>query len=253
MRKIFGIVLVSVILMMNHASPVFSQKAQQKITLNEAESLIIESEFIYSTGKGAVAIDIAKNLGDRIYESSDPAVKKAYLPRTLFLIGAYYFEIKDDAVVAHNYYDDVLRYNPEFAGDPTIYSPRVLEHFVKYCEEKKAFESARIKEKEIKDKEAKVQEAREKELIDKGAKAISVQPSVSPLTDNLPVRARVIKRDANLRLEPDEKSEVITTVPLGAEFVIVETKGDWVKVELPDQKQGFKIFGYLHKADIKLI
>jgi len=61
-------------------------------------------------------------------------------------------------------------------------------------------------------------------------------------------KIRVIKKDAVLRLKPNNDSLLIKALPLGAILEVEETLGDWVKVKLPPDKDGIVIIGYVHNS-----
>jgi opacity protein-like surface antigen len=63
-------------------------------------------------------------------------------------------------------------------------------------------------------------------------------------------KARVIKEEAVLRLDPNKESPAIKNLPLGAMLEIEETVGEWLKVKLPPDERGFVITGYVHKSDV---
>lgn len=62
------------------------------------------------------------------------------------------------------------------------------------------------------------------------------------------LRVRVKVTSANIRLKPKMDSLVIGTAPLGQEFEVRKTQGDWFLVELPPDEKGTVISGYLHSS-----
>jgi len=66
-------------------------------------------------------------------------------------------------------------------------------------------------------------------------------------------KIRIIKKDAVLRLKPNEKSLIIKHLPLGSEFNIVEVIGKWIKINLPPDKDGIVIAGYIHRSFIEFL
>jgi len=57
--------------------------------------------------------------------------------------------------------------------------------------------------------------------------------------------ARVIQAEAVLRIEPNLDSIVIKKVPLGAVLSVRRRYGDWVMVNLPADKEGIVISGWI--------
>ncbi len=62
------------------------------------------------------------------------------------------------------------------------------------------------------------------------------------------VKVRILKEGAVVRLLPKTDSTIIANVPVGSELMVEETYGDWIKVVLPPDKDGFKITGYIHSS-----
>jgi hypothetical protein len=61
-------------------------------------------------------------------------------------------------------------------------------------------------------------------------------------------KVRVIKKDAELKLKPNNESLTIINLPLGGEFDVEETIGEWVKVKLPPDKDGIILTGYINSS-----
>lgn len=66
-------------------------------------------------------------------------------------------------------------------------------------------------------------------------------------------RIRVIVESADLRLEPDRNSRIVTSIPMGAVLDFTVQSGEWFLVELPRNQQGITITGYLHLNDIEVL
>lgn len=64
-------------------------------------------------------------------------------------------------------------------------------------------------------------------------------------------KIRVIYEGAVLRLKPNSKSTVIKSLPIGATLDVVESIGEWVRVQLPPDKEGMVIEGYVHRSFIR--
>jgi hypothetical protein len=61
-------------------------------------------------------------------------------------------------------------------------------------------------------------------------------------------KVRVIKKDAELKLKPNNESLTIMNLPIGGEFDIEETIGEWVRVKLPPDKDGIILTGYINSS-----
>ena len=61
-------------------------------------------------------------------------------------------------------------------------------------------------------------------------------------------QVRVIKENAVLRIKPKEGTVIIKKLPLGALLDVEEEVGDWLKIVLPPDEDGFTLKGYLHRS-----
>lgn len=61
-------------------------------------------------------------------------------------------------------------------------------------------------------------------------------------------QVRVIKENAVLRIKPKEGTVIIKKLPLGALLDVEEEVGDWLKIALPPDEDGFIMKGYLHRS-----
>ena len=59
---------------------------------------------------------------------------------------------------------------------------------------------------------------------------------------------RVIKQNAELRIKPKDGAVVIKKLPLGALLDVEDEIGDWLKISLPPDEDGFILTGYLHRS-----
>lgn len=64
-------------------------------------------------------------------------------------------------------------------------------------------------------------------------------------------KIRIIKRDAVLRLKPNNESIIIKKLPLGAVLNVEETIREWIKIKLPPDKDGVVVSGYMHKSFVE--
>lgn len=61
-------------------------------------------------------------------------------------------------------------------------------------------------------------------------------------------QVRVIKQNAVLRIKPKNGAVIIKKLPLGALLEVEEEIGDWLKITLPPDEDGFELTGYLLRS-----
>lgn len=61
----------------------------------------------------------------------------------------------------------------------------------------------------------------------------------------------VIIDKAEIRLEPNNESQMIARVKFGIKLQSIGKIGDWYKVNLPSSQEGVEISGYIHKFNVK--
>lgn len=66
-------------------------------------------------------------------------------------------------------------------------------------------------------------------------------------------KIRIIEKNAEVRLKPNEKSLIIKKLPLGAVFDVIETIDNWIKIKLPPDKDGIIVTGYVHKNFVEFV
>ena len=82
---------------------------------------------------------------------------------------------------------------------------------------------------------------------------LEVQPppkkklAIKPIIQDDIYTARVIQSGAILKAQPKEDSTTIMEIPVGAVINIEDIIGDWIKVKLPPDKNGFVIVGFLNE------
>ena len=59
------------------------------------------------------------------------------------------------------------------------------------------------------------------------------------------IQVRVIKQNAVLRIKPKNDAVIIKKLPLGALLEVEEEIGEWLKISLPPDEDGFVLTGYL--------
>ena len=64
-------------------------------------------------------------------------------------------------------------------------------------------------------------------------------------------KVRIISEQAVLRLAPSNDSIEFKKLPLGSEFGVEETVGDWIKIMMPPDADGLVIAGYVHKSFVE--
>ena len=68
-----------------------------------------------------------------------------------------------------------------------------------------------------------------------------------------PKKMQVILEKANIRVEPDFKSEIIRQVQLGIGLQSIAKLGEWYLVNLPPDEEGIIISGYIHQSFVQEI
>jgi len=66
-------------------------------------------------------------------------------------------------------------------------------------------------------------------------------------------KIQVILEKANIRVEPDFKSEIIRQVQLGIGLQSIAKLGEWYLVNLPPDEEGIIISGYIHQSFVQEI
>jgi hypothetical protein len=66
-------------------------------------------------------------------------------------------------------------------------------------------------------------------------------------------KLKVKKADAEIRLKPTVESTLISKAPLGAILESSEKFGEWFKVNLPPDKQGIVVSGYIHQSAVEIM
>jgi hypothetical protein len=67
------------------------------------------------------------------------------------------------------------------------------------------------------------------------------------------LKLRVITKKANVRLKPSLNSDILSRVPFGAILESEGKTGNWFRVNLPADKSGFVVSGYIHESTIEVI
>ncbi len=65
------------------------------------------------------------------------------------------------------------------------------------------------------------------------------------------IEIEVTAGHADLYLDPDAQSAEIMTIPAGTVLKGIEIAGDWYRVALPPDENGFVVEGYIHKSQVK--
>lgn len=77
--------------------------------------------------------------------------------------------------------------------------------------------------------------------------------SVSALNSSLSEwELKVTVDKANIRLEPDINSPVVSTVSKGTVLESYEKAGEWFRVVLGPDEKGFTVIGYIHSSDVEV-
>lgn len=67
------------------------------------------------------------------------------------------------------------------------------------------------------------------------------------------VKVRIVDNNANIRLKPDLKSSVISKPPLGVILESDKKVGEWFRVNLPPDENGFIVTGYIHSSIVEIM
>lgn len=68
-----------------------------------------------------------------------------------------------------------------------------------------------------------------------------------------PRKIQVILEKANIRAEPNFKSEIIHQVQLGISLLSVGKAGEWYRASLPPDEEGIILSGYIHQSFVEEI
>jgi hypothetical protein len=74
-----------------------------------------------------------------------------------------------------------------------------------------------------------------------------------PLEGAEKTKVKVIVNTANVRLKPDLASRVIGKVSLGTILESDEKTGEWYRVNLPPDKSGLSLPGYMHNSVVEIV
>jgi len=66
-------------------------------------------------------------------------------------------------------------------------------------------------------------------------------------------KLKILVEKANIRMEPDMKSPVVTYVMRGAMLKSYERTGAWFRVIIGSDKDGFVSMGYIHVSDVEIV
>jgi hypothetical protein len=157
--------------------------------------------------------------------------KEKYLFRINLIWGACFIEGKNRLDIGRSLLAKAVEYNPELEIDRGLSDAEMIQLYEELLGKKIPFEGKQ-KEPEVVSNAIETEKRR-------------IKYSAGDLV-------RVIKADAILRLEPDEQSEIIKRLPLGAQVEVIEDMESWVKVQLPQTNEGIVIVGFIRKSLIKI-
>jgi hypothetical protein len=198
---------------------------QIPVDAEDLGAMLREAEDIYKEKRYGEAIALAGKIKKRIESTSHSARRAINSARVNLLFGAYFYDVRKLPNVAKTYFDDVAKSLPDINIGEAIYGENVVKYFRSLLKENKEISNlSKAEAPQSKDRISAVSEIR------KGSKV------------------RIIKKDAELHVKPDEQSEIITTIPLGALLDVDGVSGDWIRIRLPQNKDGFAIVGYIHDS-----
>jgi hypothetical protein len=84
------------------------------------------------------------------------------------------------------------------------------------------------------------------ELMDTELKDVSEE---KPMTEKLEdCFIRITKKNAMLRIKPDNAGVILKKLPLGALLEVEEEMDEWLKIKLPPDKDGFVLTGFIQRS-----
>lgn len=181
---------------------------------DKARKLYLEGNYLDSLLKLAV-------LEKQVQEEEALDNKNELLAEINFLSGICFMDGWNQVDRGKDSFKKALEYNPAFRVSKKFYGQKAAQIFTQ------------LKDAELKD----VSEERhmtggdeEKEL---------------PPEDNF---IRIIKKNAVLKVKPGDDAVLIKKLPLGALLEVEEELGEWLKIKLPPDKDGFVLTGFVHKS-----
>ncbi|MDW7761643.1 MAG: SH3 domain-containing protein [Acidobacteriota bacterium] len=196
------------------------------------EALTLYNEF-YIKGDYPSAISGLSSLKPYLDQYETRGTDRLLLSKIYFLWGSCFIKAYNRPDLAVLLFEKTLNQNPDYRPDKSLFDTTVISLYEKY---KNDFWVPRIalKEKELSEKnEAQSKEigAREKDIADNVRRGEQI---------------RIIKSGATLRVQPDFQSLIIRELPVGALLEFDDISGEWVKIKLPPNSDGFVIVGYIH-------
>jgi hypothetical protein len=197
-------------------------EAEATEELENAKALYLQKNYNESVAK-------ISTLKRQLDTSTGIEKKNKLLAQIHFLWGAYFIDARKEANIAKVHFKKVIEYDPDFKFDNNNYTNDVEQIFAEHLRE----EISGI--------------AKKSEHVEQKTES-QTQELSSHYHPNYEKGSyiRIIKNNAVLRLEPDDKSTVIKELPLGAQLAVEDTYKDWVRIKLPPNKDGIVIDGYVH-------
>ena len=72
-------------------------------------------------------------------------------------------------------------------------------------------------------------------------------------TDSSRWELRIAVEKANILLEPDIESAIVTTMPKGSILQSYEKAGEWFRIIIGPDEEGFVVIGYIHSSAVEII
>ncbi len=189
------------------------------------EKDIKEAESLFRNGEHDLVIQKLAQLVRYLEQSKGVPGRKSLLIRARLLLGSSYLK-KQITGVSDAIFKKVLDLSPDISMDIDFFGEDVYQAF------------QRIRENSVEEKLIAEKEAENRDAIKR-----------TPLKDTY---VMVVKNGAVLRIKPDEASIIIRQLPIGASLKAEELIRDWIKIQLPPDKDGIVIKGYIKKSFVEI-
>jgi hypothetical protein len=204
----------------------------EPISEESIQKKLEEAGFMYKQHKYKDVILLLEFLEQRINKTENIKNVNSYLAELYFLRGACHFVGWNNKNVASAYFLKTKNYNPGFQVDSWKFSKSLEKAFIELQE----FPTT-INHVETGESQDSIIEKQNQSIIETFPKGTQV---------------RVIKNNAVLRVESSHESLIIQELPLGAILNVKEKIDEWLKIELPPNKDGFVIVGFIHLSFVTL-
>ena len=188
---------------------------------DKARQLFLEGNYLDSLLKLAV-------LEKQVQEDEAIVNKNELLAEINFLSGICFMDGWNQADRGKDSFKKALEHNPTFRVNEELYGQKAAQIFTELMgAELKDVSEERLMTEELEEKES------------------------DQLSKELPLEAcfiRIIKKNAVLRIKPENAGVIIKKLPLGALLEVEEEMDEWLKIKLPPDKDGFELTGFIQRS-----